>query len=218
MNEELFNKTDKRIPLSDVVKIGNYEEVEGLALSSITKNEKDGEKLDGLILYGYETKFNSGTNTNGERYTKECLDKFINEYYVGKGFNMPLTIQHKDDITHLAGRVLILEVNSVGFYFVCYIPKTYYYYNETKNLIKNGILQGLSKEGWALQSTIVTDKTTGEFKYIQVDEMMMTAVSLVCTPANGNSLESAKEVQNALNFKNNTITEKADDAFSAMFN
>ena len=46
-----------------------------------------------------------------------------------------------------SGRVLVVESNGVGFYFVVYIPKTYVNYEIVRNNIKEGILQGFSKEG-----------------------------------------------------------------------
>lgn len=201
--DELFKQINERLPLTDAVKIGDYKEVEDLSLETITKKAEDGNtKLNGLLIYGYETKFADGTNTNGERYAKTALDKFVEDYYVNRRLNMPLTIQHYNDLTHLCGRVLVLEVNSVGFYFVCYIPKSYRYYYDVKTLISEGILQGLSKEGWSTGGKCFYKKDTGEFDYYLVESMEMTAVSLVATPANGNPLESAKEVKDALRYTN----------------
>ena len=47
------------------VLIGDWEEVQSLPLSTITKNTDDAEILDGLIVKGYETKFSDGKNANG---------------------------------------------------------------------------------------------------------------------------------------------------------
>lgn len=189
---------DKRHKLSDVVALGSYEEVEGLELETITKNDADkGSKLSGLIIRGYETRFADGTNTNGERYTKECLDKFFAEYYQKRKLNMPLTLMHSDKWQDVCGRVLTIEINSVGFYFVCYIPKAIPEYDGIKVRIKEGLLQGLSKEGWATDGRIIRDKE-GNFMYYLVEEMEMTAVSLVSTPANGNPLEKVQEIKNTL--------------------
>ena len=55
----------ERIKLQDTTLIGNWEEVQGVPASTITKNDKDVEKLDGIIVKGYETKFAGGTNENG---------------------------------------------------------------------------------------------------------------------------------------------------------
>lgn len=216
--EQLFKKIDKPVLLTDVVVLGSYEEVDSLDLASITKNDADkGSRLDGMIIRGYETKFEDGTNENGERYSKKCLDDFMERYYAKHHLNMPLTIQHRSDIQHLAGRVLALEVNSVGFYFVCYVPKTYRYYEDVKNLVKEGVLQGLSKEGWATDGSCFYKKD-GSFDYFIVEQMEMTAVSLVTTPANGNALEKAQEVRNELRYKNANKDNAENDEFEAMFN
>ena len=72
-------KHKKKLVVKDAVLIGDWEEVNGIPLSKITKNDKDTAKLDGLIIKGYETKFNV-TNENGERYAPNCLDKFVQQY------------------------------------------------------------------------------------------------------------------------------------------
>lgn len=214
-----YKEINEPFKLANVVKLGSYDEVEGLDLATITKNDKDkGSRLDGLILKGYETKFANGTNENGERYSKECLDEFFERYYAKNKLNMPFTIQHRDDLMHLCGRVLTVEVNPVGFYFVCYIPKTYPEYERVKMLIQEGILQGLSKEGWCTKGKCYYTKE-GDFDYYLVESMEMTAMSLVTTPANGNPLEKAQEVRNVLRFTNTNNKDNAtEDDFDAMFN
>lgn len=205
----------------DSVPLGSYELIEGkgIQLSTITKNAGDTQVLDGLIIKGYETKFGK-TNENLEQYDPHCFDAFIENYFVKNKLNMPMTIQHRSDIEHLAGRVLVLEVNSVGFYFVCYIPKTYRRYDEVKNLLQEGILQGLSKFGWATDyEWIDTDRKTGE-GYWLIKEMEILEVSLVATPANPIALEKTQEIKNALHFVKNTGTNddsKGEDAFAKMF-
>ena len=84
-------------------------------------------------------------NENGEIYEKDCFDQFINSYFVENKLNIPVDIQHRSDLLSLAGRVIYAEVNSVGLYFVAYIPKTYIYYDVVKNNLKEKILQGFSK-------------------------------------------------------------------------
>lgn len=217
----------KRVKISDAAeKIGSYEIVKDLPLSTITKNAADdGEKLDGLIIRGYETKFSNGVNENGERYTRESVDRFIEKYFVGNGLNMPVTIQHKNDVQHLAGRVLILEVNTIGFYFVAYIPRTYWFYNEVCNLLKNGILQGFSKEGYAIDPKPIRNDA-GEWIGWEINDFELLCVSLVATPANGVPFEKMQEVtKDGLRFKKeeakNTITkeeEERQDPFDDMFN
>ena len=207
----------EKLRIFNAVPLGSYEVIEGkgVQLSTITKNAGDTQVLDGLLIKGYETKFDK-TNKNGERYDKGCLDKFVENYFVKNRLNMPLTIQHKDDLDHLAGRVLVLEVNGVGFYFVCYIPKTYRHYDEVKALLQEGILQGLSKEGWASEYEFHY-KEDGTFDYFEIKEMEIMNVSLVATPANPIAIEKLQEVKNALTYRKDKA-QGTDDAFAKLFN
>lgn len=213
----------ERRQIFDSVPLGSYEVIEGkgVQLSTITKNAGDTQALDGLLIKGYETKFGN-TNENREQYDPHCFDKFIDKYFVKNKLNMPLNIQHNNDLDHLAGRVLVLEVNSVGFYFVCYIPKTYCRYDEVKALLQEGILQGLSKWGWATDyDWICTNQKTGE-GYWLIKEMEIFEVSLVSTPANPIALEKMQEIKNSLQYVQNIENEKekvqgTDDVFAKLF-
>lgn len=216
--KEFFKQYNERLPLVDVVKIGSYEEIEDKSLETITKRPEDkNKKLNGLLIFGYETKFATGTNTNGERYTKDAIDKFVDDYFVKRGLNMPLTIMHGWGRVDLIGRVLILEVNSVGFYFVCYIPKGIEGYDDIKLKIEEGMLQGLSKEGWSTKGKMFY-KEDDSFDYYLVEEMELLKVSLVDLPANGNPIEKAKEIKNALQFIKRDDKPETRDAFGDMFN
>lgn len=219
--DELFKieELNQRLPLVDTVKLGDYKEVEDLSLETITRASEDkNTKLNGMLIYGYETKFADGTNENGERYSKDALDKFIERYYKKNKLNMPLTVMHGYKREDQIGRVLVIEVNSVGFYFVCYIPKGVEGYDDIKLKIKEGILQGLSKEGWSVKGKVYRDYKTGEFLYYLVEELEMLAVSLVTTPANGNPLEKAKEIKNTTQFLKRQNNDNPADAFAEMFN
>lgn len=185
----------------DAVKLGNWAEVEKLQ----TENEPAADKLDGLIIKGYETKFGK-TNENGERYDKSCLDEFIQEYYVKNKLNIPVTIQHRDDIRHLCGRVLLVEVNSVGFYFVVYVPRTYRYYADVLNNVREGILQGLSKEGYVSWEDFIPHRDKNDdIEYWEIRKFRLTAMSIVATPANGVPFEKVQQIKNTVQFH------KADD-------
>ena len=85
-------KNKKKLVVKDAVLIGDWEEVNGIPLSKVTKNDKDTATLDGLIIKGYETKFNV-TNENGERYAPNCLDKFVQQYFVDHELNMVVDLQ-----------------------------------------------------------------------------------------------------------------------------
>lgn len=212
---EVHGISEKRIV--DAVKLGDWKEVEKLSTETVKTTEADA--LDGLIIKGYETKFGK-TNENGEQYEKDCLDEFINEYYIKNKLNIPVTIQHRDDIRHLAGRVLLVEVNTVGFYFVCYIPKTYRYYEDVLNDIKNGILQGMSKEGYVQWNDMdYKYDEDGYFDHVVYKKFRLTAMSIVSTPANGVAFEKVQQVKNAVEFhKTNNAQDKAEiDPLRKMF-
>ena len=190
-----------KVKIQDTTLIGNWEEVQNVPLSAITKKDTDTTKLDGLVIRGYETKFGK-TNENGERYEAGCLDDFIQSYFIDNGLNMVVDLQHGYDIDSQVGRVIYLETNSVGFYFVAYIPRSVARYEQVKNLLKEGILQGFSKCGWA---TDYEWKYTadGEPDYMLIRKMDIVSVSLVTSPANAVAFEGFGEtVQNRLEYRN----------------
>ena len=221
MEKKFVNIGGRECPvLSDSTLIGSWEEINNIPASTITKNDKDTERLSGMLIRGYETKFGR-VNENGEKYEKDCLDDFVNRYFVERGLNMPVDIQHRDDIEHLAGRVIYVEVNATGFYFIAYIPRTYIHYNELRDLISNGIIQGFSKMGWATDWEFKY-KADGTFDYELIKQMQIISMSLVTTPANGIAFEKVQEIKNGRTFVNKTIEQQQDNAKSdpleAMFN
>lgn len=185
---------NKKQLTTDAVMIGKWEDIKGIQAKNITHNDEDTEVLDGLLVYGYETKFGA-TNTNGEQYSKDAIDRFIQSYFVEKKLNMPLDIEHNDSPEWLAGRVIYIESNSVGFYFVGYVPRTYMHYDHVKNLLANKVLQGFSKCGWATDYEWIK-----EGNYELIKEIEIVRMSLVSTPANGVPFESVKEIQNSTRF------------------
>lgn len=203
----------KFLKIENTTLIGEWEEVQKIKASNITKNEADNEVLDGLIIKGYEMKFGQ-KNENEEIYRKDCFDKFINSYFVENKLNIPVDIQHRSDLLNLAGRVIYAEVNSIGLYFVAYIPKTYVYYDVVKNNLKEKILQGFSKCGYATDYEYLWNEDDS-FKAIDIKEMALLSVSLVATPANSIKFENVQEIQNATRFNNKTKTE---NKLKKMFN
>lgn len=198
----------------------DWEDVKTKPLSSITGNPEDTEIVDGLIIRGYEMEFAQGTNANGERFTPYCLDKFIQDYYVAKGLNIPLDVQHNDhDPEWLCGRIVYVEVNDRGFQYVAYIPRTYKNYDIVKNLLAEKILQGFSKFGWSTQGHWVDDDNEPWGGYFLVEEMTLISMSLVTTPANGIPFEEVGEVANSTRFVNKKKENgKVRNGFAAMFN
>ena len=191
----------ERIKIQDTTLIGNWDEVQDYELSKVTKKDTDTQKLNGLVIRGYETKF-SKVNENGERYEPGCLDEFIQSYFIDNGLNMVVDLQHGYDIDSQVGRVIYLETNSVGFYFVAYIPRSVARYEQVKNLLKEGILQGFSKCGWATEYDYKYT-ADGEYDYMLIKKMDIVSVSLVTSPANAVAFEGFGEtVQNRLEYRN----------------
>lgn len=211
-------ETRERILVQDDVKIGSWEEVTALPLSSITHNDKDNKHLDGIIIKGYETKFGV-TNENGEQYDPHCLDAFIERYFVNHDLNMVVDVQHSSMVDDQVGRVIYLEVNSVGFYFVVYIPRRIKRYDEIKTLLEEGILQGFSKCGYADDYEWVEDKKK-KCCYVLFKSFMLLSVSLVTAPANAQKFEKVAEVKNGITYVNKVEslrTDMDDDTFESLF-
>jgi hypothetical protein len=196
----------EKIAIKDTTKINDFEEVENKELSTITRNEGDKELLSGLIISGFEMKFGK-VNENGEMFEPTCIDDYMQDYFVKNKLNVPVTLLHKDDIYHLAGRVLVVQTSTTGFYFVVYIPKTFINYEIVRHNLKEGILQGFSKEGWADEYEVKYTKDGG-FDYILVKKMTFIYLSLVATPANGIRFDKIKETPD---IRNSTKFEKVEE-------
>lgn len=191
----------KKLQITDGVQIGSWEEVRDLELSTITKRDTDTAKLDGLVIRGYETKFGK-TNGNGEQYAPGCLDEFIQSYFVDNGLNMVVDVQHGWTVDDQVGRVIYLETNTNGFYFVAYVPRTVRRFEQLRDLLHEGILQGFSKMGWASDYDWKKDKEGNE--YVLIKKMEIISVSLVTSPANAIPFEAMGEtVRNRLEYRNN---------------
>lgn len=222
MKKEFLTIGGKDYPvIRNAVKIGDWEEVKSIPVSTITKRDEDTALLDGLIVKGYEMEWDK-TNENYERYEKTAFDKFILEYFVERGLNLTVDIQHYDWIEALAGRVIYAEINTRGMYYVAYIPRTYVHYEIVLNLLKEGILQGFSKMGYATDWKWVYNEENGEFEYELIKEFKLLSMSLVTMPANGIPFERLQETKkNALVFKNTTmkdINATPADEMAKMFN
>ena len=206
MKEKRQDKIQPKL-IHEAVLLGDWKEVQGINAQTLNKDLAP-ENLDGLILKGYEMKWDK-TNENGERYDKNAFDEFIQRYFVDGKLNMPVDINHQGwtDWHAYCGRVLYIETNSVGFYFVVYVPKTFEGYADLKWRLEAGIVQGFSKEGWATDYSFIYDDE-GNYLYELVKKISIVSVSLVCTPANGIAFERMQEIKNALVFKNKTSENK----------
>ena len=197
--------------------IGDWQDVQGLPLSTITKRADDTETLDGLVVKGYEMKWWT-TNENGERYEQGCFDDFISRYYVANGLNVPVDVQHDERPEWLVGRVLYIETNTVGFYVVAYIPRTEQMFDAIKSKLQNGILQGFSKCG-LVEDSEYRYKQDGSFDYELIKKISLLAVSLVSTPANGVPFDVVAETRkNRLEYVNKTKRTKEEGAMNKLFN
>ena len=205
---------EKRI-VRDSVLIGEWKDVQDLPLSSITKRADDVEKLDGLVIKGYEMKWGA-TNENGERYAQGAFDDFINNYYIKNGLNVVVDVQHDERPEWLCGRLLYVETNTVGFYLVAYIPRTEQAFEAVKSKLQNGLLQGFSKYGFVDDGHYVF-KDNGKVDYFQIDKIRIFSVSLVATPADGVPFEGVGEVKNRLEYVNKTH-EVEEGAMNKLFN
>lgn len=203
----------------DAVLLGDWDEIEKTPSQTINPNLKP-ETLDGLIIKGYEMKWNK-TNENRERYDQGAFDEFIQRYFVDGGLNMPVDIDHQgsQDWRNFCGRVLYIETNSVGFYFVVYVPRTYPEYDRVLWALKTGIIQGFSKEGYVDWNDYdpVFDPKTLEYQYDQIHKMRVLSVSLVTIPANGIPFEQMKQTQNALVFEKKNESEKQGLTLAELF-
>lgn len=174
--------------------IDTFEEVSNKKLADLVDTESK-EELNGIIVKGYEMIFSNGANENGERYDVNAFDKFINRYFVNNSLNIPITLMHGNRFEDICGKVLKCEVSEKGLYFIAYIPDYVVNYNAIKNYLKDGLLQGFSKEGWA------TDYEIGKDGVMVINEFELLNISLVSTPANGLNFESL-QITNATKFEN----------------
>lgn len=201
----------EKIKLTNDILIDNYEEVDNYDLERIVPNS-GAEKLNGLIIRAYEMKFGQTANENGEVYSDDAFSDFIKRYFVDKKFNIPVTLMHGRNFDDLVGRVLCCEVNSVGLYFVCYLPKTTPRYQYVKTALQEGLLQGLSKEGWATDYDWKQDGT------MEINHFDLLCVSLVDLPANGINFEKLQEIKNATQFFDKKPKTSEKDSIDDMFN
>lgn len=217
MEREFLKIQGRECPtVRDGVLVGDWKEVQGVPTSTVTKRDEDTATLDGLLIKGYEMKFGA-PNENGEVYESGAFDTFINDYFVGKGLNMPVDIEHAGESNPewLAGRVIYAESNSVGFYFVAYIPRTYVHYDMVLNMLREGILQGFSKFGYATEWEYKYN-ADGTYSHMLIREFQMLAVSLVTTPANGIGFEKVAEVKNSLVFRKIEDKPKNENLFNML--
>lgn len=140
-------------------------------LSSVTPSEGGGLTIKArLKRWGV-------MNLNREVYEEGAYDAFIKDYYERGALNMPLTVQHGSRVEDIVGKVLSLEKDTEGMTVTAEVMDGLPMSETVKKLIADGILQGVSDEGFA-----------DDFDYTEKDgytirRASMLAVSLVTTPA-----------------------------------
>lgn len=217
MDKRFINIGQNKYPfINNGVIIGSWEEVKNLPTSAITKRDDDTSVLNGLIIRGYEMAFGK-INENKELYDRNSFDKFINSYFVEKKLNLPIDIQHagEENPEWLAGRVIYAETNTQGLYIIAYIPSSYEHYTMIGNLLREGILQGFSKCGYATDYESKYNED-GSFSHLFIKEFQLLSMSLVATPANGIPFEKLQEIKNNLVYVNIDKSENKQKPFNLL--
>ena len=162
--------------------------------------ENSKEVEDGLLLSGYFKKWETN-NFNGEEYSQDSYDKFIENYFVKNELNVPINLMHGWNFESLAGKIQNMKKDDVGIFIEVLISKGAVYYENIKQLLKDKVLQGFSDEGYAVDYEI---KDNGNFL---IKEAVLSKVSLVDLPAEA----TAKiEIRNATNFDGFDFNNKKD--------
>ena len=77
----------------------------------MTRNA-DGEEGD--IMISAQLKRWGEVNQNGEIYTEEAYEQFINDYYIKGNLNVPFTLMHGWGVENIIGRVDSMKSDEKG--------------------------------------------------------------------------------------------------------
>ena len=138
----------------------------------------DTAESEDLLITAKLKNFGS-VNLNGEKYAPDAFDDFINDYYVKNGYEIPLTVQHSQDVRDIIGKVTSVDKKDDGLYINAVILHTLPIFETIKTLIDAKILRGVSDEGFAMGDWISSEKE----QYFNVTKAEILAVSLVTTPS-----------------------------------
>lgn len=144
---------------------------------------------NGYYVSGVWKRFNE-VNENGYIYTENCFDDFINNYFVKYQKNVPLTILHVPDAFHLAGVVNKIEKVKNELILRAKISKGAIYYEKFVQLIEDGVLQGFSDKGYALDYELTENG-------LLIRQATLQHISLVDMPA----MVDSEILANATDFK-----------------
>ena len=168
----------KRIEVKSFATLTSYDDNDGKI--KIVRNDA-GEEI-GFEVKGTLTKFDYRNETDAT-FKSGSYDKFVDEYFIKNSLNVPVCLQHNDyDIRNICGKVKELTKTDSGVEVVAYVPKSAYYYNLIKNYIQEGILQGFSNAGYAIEGEY------SEKDGFSIEEFALLHVALVTTPADVNGV------------------------------
>lgn len=162
----------------------------------IEKVEKPKIESENFVVAGYFKKW-ANQNLNLERYESTAYDEFIEEYFVKNKLNVVVNLMHGQDFEDLAGKIVLMEKNTVGIWVEVEISKHAINYANILGMIEEGILQGFSDEGYSTDYDVKFD-SDGNFSHYVIKKANLLRVSLVDTPAEATAKFS---IQNATNFE-----------------
>lgn len=118
-------------------------------------------------------------NVNGEVFTKQSYDKFVDEYFIKNSINVPLCINHDDtDPRCLCGIVESMTKTESGVEIVGLVFRSAYYYTMLKDQIERGLYQGFSNAGGIMDAHWDSENET-----LVVEAFGLIHASIVTTPA-----------------------------------
>lgn len=135
------------------------------------------EPTEGGMVVTARLKVWGKQNLNNETYEPTAYDDFIKNYYERGGLNMPLTVQHGNRVEDIIGRILAIDKDEEGLTVKAQIMDGLPMSETVKALIKAGVLQGMSDEGFADDYDYTAEEG------FRIKHAAMLAVSLVATPA-----------------------------------
>lgn len=148
---------------------------------------------EGGLLVDARLKVWGRANLNNEIFDKNAYDDFLNQYYRKNDLNMPLTLQHGGRVEDIVGKIVSIDKDDEGLVVKAQVLEGLPMSEATKTLIANGVLQGMSDEGWS-DDFEISDK--GEFL---IHRATILAVSLVATPAE--AIAKVRTVNNSINMR-----------------
>lgn len=108
--------------------------------------DAEGKEI-GFDVRGMLTTFDV-RNENGQVFTSMSYDRFVDDYFLKNSLNVPVCVQHIEDIFHLCGYVLEMTKTADGVEVIVRVMREAYFYNVIKAFVRSGVLQGFSNCGY----------------------------------------------------------------------